>query len=176
MKPRLLIIIISPMEHRKNPGFSLPLTLIFLFIIVTLFIIFGWIVLPIAGGLFLFITASLAIHDRIKRARSHKYRPFKEEQAFDPKLDCLNLILYRAIFNRSEEQAKAIAEDIIKQESLDLIESTISEIQKELNTPSQRLADLHPYAGNPTEEEIREFLTMVLREIKGRARNCSESK
>jgi hypothetical protein len=78
----------------------------------------------------------------------------------------LNFILYRAIFNRSEEQAKAIAEDINERESLDSIEITISEIQKELNTPSLRLADLHPYAGNPTEDEIRAFLTLVLQEIK----------
>ncbi|UCE40113.1 MAG: hypothetical protein JSV17_11660 [Candidatus Aminicenantes bacterium] len=85
---------------------------------------------------------------------------------FDSKLSILNLILYRAIFNRSEEQAIAIAEDINKREPADLIESAISEIQIELHTPSLRLADLHPYAGNPTEGEIRAFLAMVLREIK----------
>ena len=100
------------MERRTNPGFSLPLTLIFLVIFITLFIIFGWIVLPIAVGIFLIIIASLAIHDWIKRLKSHKYRPLKEELAFDPKLSLLNLILYRAIFNRCEDQAKAIAEDM----------------------------------------------------------------
>jgi hypothetical protein len=154
------------MEPRKNPGFSLPLTLIFIVIFVALFIIFGWVVLPIAVGIFLFITASLAIHDWTKRLRSHKYRPLREDLAIDSKSSRLNFILYRAIFNRSEEQAKAIAEDINERESLDSIEITISEIQKELNTPSLRLADLHPYAGNPTEDEIRAFLTLVLQEIK----------
>lgn len=154
------------MERHANPGFSLPLTLIFLVIFITLFIIFGWVVFPIAVGIFLLITASLAIRDRKKRLNSQKYRPLKEELASDSKLSHLNLILYRAIFNRTEEQAKAIAEDMNKRESLDLVDSVISEIQKELNTPSLRLADLHPYAGNPTEEEIRAFLTMVLREIK----------
>jgi hypothetical protein len=161
------------MKRRTNAGFSFPLTLIFLVIIVTLFIIFGWIVLPIAVGIFLLITVSLAIHDWIKRLKSYKYRPLREELDFDSKLSRLNLILYRAIFNRNEEQAKAIAKDMNKRESLDLIDSTISEIQKELNTPSLRLADLHPYTGNPTEEEIREFLTMVLREIKGRSKDFS---
>ena len=141
------------MNHRTYPGFSLPLTLIFLVIFATLFIIFGWVVLPIAVGIFLLITASVAIHDRLMRPKS-------------PKLSHLQLILYRAIFNRSEKKAKAIAEDLIKRESLDFIEGAISEIQKELNTPSLRLVDLHPYTGNPTEEEIRAFLTLVLYEIK----------
>lgn len=158
--------IIALMERRANPGFSLPLTLLFLVIIVALFILFGWIVLPIAAGIFLLITASLAIHDRVKRLKSQKYQPLKEEMASDAKLGSLNLILYRAIFNRSEEQAKAIAEDIKKQDSSDSIAGAISVIQNELNTPSLRLADLHPYAGNPTEDEIRTFLTNVLREIK----------
>lgn len=154
------------MERRANPGFSLPLTLLFLIILVALFILFGWIVLPIAVGIFLLITASLAIHDRVKRLKSRKYQALKEEMASDTKLGSLNLILYRAIFNRSEEQAKAIAEDIKKRESSDSIAGAISEIQNELNTPSLRLADLHAYAGNPTEDEIRTFLTNVLREIK----------
>ncbi len=64
---------------------------------------------------------------------------------------------------------------MINRESLDSIDIAISEIQKELNTPSLRLADLHHYAGNPTEEEIREFLTMVLCEIKGRSKSFSSS-
>lgn len=154
------------MEWRTNPGFSMPLTIIFLVIFVTLFIIFGWIVLPITVGVFLLITASLAIHDWVNRLKSQRYRPLREELTCDSKLNHLNLILYRAIFSRSEEQARAIAQDINKRESLDLTDSVITEIQKELNTPSLCLADLHPYAGNPTEEEIRTFLTMVLREIK----------
>ena len=154
------------MKSRTNPGFSLPLTLIFLVISVALFIIFGWIVLPIAVGIFLLITASVAVHDRIKRATSHRHRPFKKDLAFDSKLGSLHLILYRAIFNRSEEQAKAIAEDITMGETKDSIDSAISEIQGELNNPSIRLADLHPYAGNPTEEEIRAFLSKVLQETK----------
>jgi hypothetical protein len=134
-------------------GFSLPLTLIFLVIFATLFIIFGWIVLPIAVGIFLIISVSVAIHDRLKQSKSPKER-------------YLNLILYRAIFNRSEEQAKAIAEDLINRESMDFIESAISEIQNELNAPSLLLTELHPYSGNPTEKEIRAFLTLVLQEIK----------
>jgi hypothetical protein len=156
------------MEWRANPGFSLPFTLIFLAVFAALVIIFGWIVLLIAVGVFLLITASLAIYDWIMRLKNNKYRPRNEDMAIDSKLSHLNLILYRAIFNRSEDQAKAIGEDICKQESLDLIDSAISEIQKELNTPSLRLADLLPYTDNPTEEEIRAFLTMVLREIKSR--------
>lgn len=163
------------MEHRKKSGFSLPLILIFLVIFVALFIIFGWIVLPIAGGISLLITASFVVHDWIKRMKNHKYPPFKEELTFDSKSGRLNLILYRAIFNRSEEQAKAIAEDIAKRESKDLIDRAISDIQNELNNPSLRLADLHPYAGNPKEEEIRKFLTMVLQEIKRRSRDSRES-
>lgn len=159
------------MDRPLDAGFSLPLVLIFLVIFIALFIIFGWIVLPIAVGLFLFITVSFAIHDRIKRAGSHKYRQHKQELAYEPKSGSLNLILYRAIFNRGEEQAKAIAKDMINRESLDSIDIAISEIQKDLNTPSLRLADLHQYAGNPTEEEIREFLAMVLCEIKGRSKS-----
>ncbi len=154
------------MERHANQGFSLPLTLIFLVLFIALFMIFGWIVLPIAFGIFLLITASLAIRDRKKRLKSHKYRPLKEEMASDSKHSHLNLILYRAIFRRNEEQAKAIAEDMYKRESLDAIDNVISEIQKELNTPSLRLANLHPYSGNPTEEDIRTFMKMVLREIK----------
>jgi hypothetical protein len=123
-------------------------------------------------GIFLLISASVAVHDRIKLLKSRKYRPLEEEPAGDPKLGKLNLILYRAIFNRSEEQAKSVAEDMMKRESSDSIDSVIAEIQKELNTPSLRLADLHPYTDNPTEEEIRAFLTMVLQKIKDKHNPC----
>jgi uncharacterized membrane protein len=153
-------------ESRTNSGFSLPLIFIFLVILIVLFILFGWIVLPIAAGIFLLITTFFAIFDRIKRIKNHKHHPLAEELTITSKLDSLNLILYRAIFNRTEEQAKDIADDLKKRGSLDSIDSVISEIQNELNAPTLGLADLHPYSGNPTEEEIRAFLTMVLRELK----------
>ena len=162
----MFTFIIESMLRRANPGFSLPLTLIFLVALIILYVLFGWVVLPIALGIFLFASLSLAVHDRIKRSKGQRYRPDKGELAFEAKSDHLNLILYRAIFNRSEEQAKAIAEDMNRREPSDSIASAVSEIQNELDTPSQRLADLHPFAGDPTEEEIRAFLTMVLRELR----------
>jgi hypothetical protein len=42
-----------------------------------------------------------------------------------------------------------------------------------LNLILYRVIFNRQYAGNPTEEEIREFLAMVLCEIKGRSKNFS---
>jgi hypothetical protein len=154
------------MIHPASPGFSLPLTLIFLVVFIILIFIFGWIVLPIAAGIFLLITLAVVIHDWIKRSKYQENRASDEESLSEVKSSSLNLILYRAIFNRSEEQARAIADDIGGRESPEFIQRAISEIQSELTSPSISLADLHPYAGDPKEEEIRTFLTTVLRGLK----------
>ncbi len=92
-----------------------------------------------------------------------------ERSLCDRWLSPISLLLYSVIYARKpSEEAGRAAEKLANQVSPRKLRTMIAEAKLELEQPTQQIRDILPFVYEPTEEDLREYLRLVVSKLEER--------